>query len=106
MQRRVVDFVRVGYFIPLNGPLNEHPPSCFESYPPTYAHTHVLCVPEHIRLTMEKLRGDWIMVGHDDNPGIDLLIVLLYRRNRTSTARVRDFRHATEVHLSERAVRN
>ena len=22
MQRRVVDFVRVGYFIPLNGPLN------------------------------------------------------------------------------------
>ena len=27
MQRRVVDFVRVGYFIPLNGPLNGHPPS-------------------------------------------------------------------------------
>ena len=26
MQRRV-DFVRVGYFIPLNGPLNGHPPS-------------------------------------------------------------------------------
>ena len=26
-QRRVVDFVRVGYFIPLNGPLNGHPPS-------------------------------------------------------------------------------
>ena len=25
-QRRVVDFVRVGYFIPLNGPLNGHPP--------------------------------------------------------------------------------
>ena len=29
MQRRVVDFVRVGYFIPLNGPLNGHPPSLF-----------------------------------------------------------------------------
>ena len=27
MQRRVVDFVRVGYFIPLNGPLTGHPPS-------------------------------------------------------------------------------
>ena len=27
MQRRVVDFVRVGYFIPLNGPMNGHPPS-------------------------------------------------------------------------------
>ena len=27
MQRRVVDFVRVWYFIPLNGPLNGHPPS-------------------------------------------------------------------------------
>ena len=27
MQRRVVDFVRVGYFIPLNSPLNGHPPS-------------------------------------------------------------------------------
>ena len=27
MQRRVVDFVRIGYFIPLNGPLNGHPPS-------------------------------------------------------------------------------
>ena len=27
MQRPVVDFVRVGYFIPLNGPLNGHPPS-------------------------------------------------------------------------------
>ena len=29
MQRRVVDFVLVGYtiFIPLNGPLSEHPPS-------------------------------------------------------------------------------
>ena len=27
MQRRVVDFVRVGYFIPFNGPLNGHPPS-------------------------------------------------------------------------------
>ena len=27
MQRRVVDFVRLGYFIPLNGPLNGHPPS-------------------------------------------------------------------------------
>ena len=27
MQRRVVDFVRVGYFIPPNGPLNGHPPS-------------------------------------------------------------------------------
>ena len=27
MQRRVVDFVRVGCFIPLNGPLNGHPPS-------------------------------------------------------------------------------
>ena len=27
MQRRVVDFVRVGYFIPLNGPLNGHPPN-------------------------------------------------------------------------------
>ena len=27
MQRRVVDFVRVGYFIPLNGPYNRHPPS-------------------------------------------------------------------------------
>ena len=27
MQRRVVDFVRVGYFIPLNGPLNGQPPS-------------------------------------------------------------------------------
>ena len=27
MQRRVLDFVRVGYFIPLNGPLNGHPPS-------------------------------------------------------------------------------
>ena len=27
MQRCVVDFVRVGYFIPLNGPLNGHPPS-------------------------------------------------------------------------------
>ena len=26
-QRRVVDFVRVGYFIPLNGSLNGHPPS-------------------------------------------------------------------------------
>ena len=26
-QRRVVDFVRVGYFIALNGPLNGHPPS-------------------------------------------------------------------------------
>ena len=26
-QGRVVDFVRVGYFIPLNGPLNGHPPS-------------------------------------------------------------------------------
>ena len=26
MQCRVVDFVRVGYFIPLNGPLNGHPP--------------------------------------------------------------------------------
>ena len=25
--RRVVDFVRVGYFILLNGPLNGHPPS-------------------------------------------------------------------------------
>ena len=39
MQRRVVDFVRVGYFIPLNGPLNGHPPSsycirhvCFSNY--------------------------------------------------------------------------
>ena len=29
MQRRVVDFVRVGYFIPLNGPLNGHPPSLY-----------------------------------------------------------------------------
>ena len=29
MQRRVVDFVRVGYFIPLNGPLNGHPPSVY-----------------------------------------------------------------------------
>ena len=29
MQRRVVDFVRVGYFIPLNGPLNGHPPSIY-----------------------------------------------------------------------------
>ena len=29
MQRRVVDFVRVGYFIPLNGPLNGHPPSYY-----------------------------------------------------------------------------
>ena len=48
------------------------------------------------------------MVGHGDNPRTDLLVVMLYRRNRTSTARVReiDFRHATEVHLSERAVRN
>ena len=27
MQRRVVDFVRVGYFIPPNGLLNGHPPS-------------------------------------------------------------------------------
>ena len=27
MQRRVVDFVRVGYFIPFNGPLNGHPPN-------------------------------------------------------------------------------
>ena len=27
MQRRVVDFVRVGYCIPINGPLNGHPPS-------------------------------------------------------------------------------
>ena len=27
MQRRVVDFVRGGYFIPLNGPLDGHPPS-------------------------------------------------------------------------------
>ena len=27
MQRRVVDFVRVGYFIPPNGPLNGYPPS-------------------------------------------------------------------------------
>ena len=25
-KRRVVDIVRVGYFIPLNGPLNGHPP--------------------------------------------------------------------------------
>ena len=29
MQRRVVDFVLVWYFIPLNGPLNGHPPSNF-----------------------------------------------------------------------------
>ena len=29
MQRRDVDFVRVGYFIPLNGPLNGHPPSYY-----------------------------------------------------------------------------
>ena len=29
MQHRVVDFVRVGYFIPLNGPLNGHPPSIY-----------------------------------------------------------------------------
>ena len=29
MQRRVVDFVRVGYFIPLSGPLSGHPPSLF-----------------------------------------------------------------------------
>ena len=29
MQRRVVDFVRVGYFIPLNGPLNGYPPSLY-----------------------------------------------------------------------------
>ena len=29
MQHRVVDFVRVGYFIPLNGPLNGHPPSVY-----------------------------------------------------------------------------
>ena len=27
MQRHVVDFVRVGYFMPLNDPLNGHPPS-------------------------------------------------------------------------------
>ena len=27
--RRVVDFVRVGYFIPLNGQLNGHPPSYY-----------------------------------------------------------------------------
>ena len=31
MRRRVVDFVRVGYFIPLNGPLNGHPPSILYS---------------------------------------------------------------------------
>ena len=36
MQRRVVDFVRVGYFIPLNGPLNGHPPSNYDSYLHTY----------------------------------------------------------------------
>ena len=24
--RSIADFVRVGYFIPLNGPLNRHPP--------------------------------------------------------------------------------
>ena len=29
-QRRVVDFVRVGYFIPRNGPLNGHPPSIYK----------------------------------------------------------------------------
>ena len=29
MQRRVVVFVLVGYFIPLNGPLNGHPPSIY-----------------------------------------------------------------------------
>ena len=29
MQRRVMDFVRIGYFIPLNGPLNGLPPSTF-----------------------------------------------------------------------------
>ena len=27
--RSVVDFVRVAYFIPLNGPLNGHPPSLY-----------------------------------------------------------------------------
>ena len=32
MQRRVVDFVRVGYFIPLNGPLTGHPPSTNYTY--------------------------------------------------------------------------
>ena len=32
MQRRVVDCVRVGYFIPLNGPLNGHPPSNYYDY--------------------------------------------------------------------------
>ena len=28
-QRRVLDFVRVGHFIPLNGPLHGHPPSYY-----------------------------------------------------------------------------
>ena len=26
-----MDFVRVGYFIPLNGPLNGHPPSLYNT---------------------------------------------------------------------------
>ena len=29
-----MDFVRVGYFIPLNGPLNGHPPSIVQWQPP------------------------------------------------------------------------
>ena len=37
-----MDFVRVGYFIPLNGPLNGHPPSLYYMY--LYYHYHYVGV--------------------------------------------------------------
>ena len=52
MQRRVVDFVRVGYFIPLNGPLNGHPPSFY------YAYDNVLVLLVLVCLPLGRFRND------------------------------------------------
>ena len=45
MQRRVVDFVRVGYFIPLNGPLNGNPPSFYYNFKQLYYYYQVWQYP-------------------------------------------------------------
>ena len=51
MQRRVVDFVLVGYFIPLNGPLNRHPPS--------YYYLHAVVIARKKAEEEYRRREDW-----------------------------------------------
>ena len=64
-QCHVVEFVRVGYFIPLNGPLNGHPPSN-QLYQPNYNCQIDLCKRGHNQLFPDDERHVVCQLLHSD----------------------------------------